>query len=101
MAKFRLIDRLRYSLDATLSRGPGGLIGWLFVLGGLLALLSAAFITATASAPAGPSGVRPGFFLLFWQGFQKTLNLNVGIGSLLYVIGLLLPTLGSLFIGGI
>ncbi len=101
MAKFRLLDRLRYRLDATLSRGPGGLVGWLFVIGALLALLSAAFITATGSAPAGPGGVRPGFFLLFWQGFQKTLNLNVGVGSLLYVIGLLLPTFGSLFIGGI
>jgi voltage-gated potassium channel Kch len=101
MAQFRLLDRLRYRLDATLSRGPGGLIAWLFVIGGLLALLSAAIITVSNTAPAAPSGVRPGFLLLFWQGWQRTLNLIVGVGPIPYIIGTFIPTLGSLFIGGI
>ncbi len=101
MARFRLIDRLRYRLDATLSRGPSALIIWLFVIGGLLALLSATVITLSHSAPIGPGGMRPGFALLTWQGWQRTLNLTVGVGPLLYVIGTFIPTLGSLFIGGI
>lgn len=101
MARFRLIDRIRYRMDATLSRGPSALIIWLFVLGGLLALLSATVITLSHSAPPGPGGVRPGFALLTWQGWQRTLNLTVGMGPLLYVVGTFIPTLGSLFIGGI
>lgn len=101
MARFRLIDRIRYRLDAALSRGPSALIIWLFVIGGLLALLSATVITLSHTAPVGPGGTRPGFALLAWQGWQRTLNLTVGIGPLLYVIGTFIPTLGSLFIGGI
>ena len=101
MARFRLIDRIRYRLDSTLSRGPSALILWLFLLGGVLALIGAAIVTASNSAPPGPGGIRPGFGLLTWQGWQRTLNLNVGIGPLFYVLGTFIPTLGSLFIGGI
>lgn len=101
MAKFRLRDRLRYRFDATLSRGATGLIFWLFVLAGLIALVSATIITFSHTAPAGPGGVRPGFSLLVWQAWQRTLNLTVGYGPLPYIIGTFIPTLGSLFIGGI
>lgn len=101
MARFRLIDRIRYRLDSTLSRGPSALILWLFIVGGLLALLGATIVTLSHSAPPGPGGVRPGFGLLTWQGWQRTLNLSVGVGPLLYVVGTFIPTLGSLFIGGI
>ena len=101
MAKFRLRDRLRYRFDATLSRGATGLIFWLFVLAGIIALISATIITFSHTAPAGPGGVRPGFSLLVWQAWQRTLNLTVGYGPLPYIIGTFIPTLGSLFIGGI
>lgn len=101
MARFRLTDRLRYRLDSTLSRGPSALIIWLFLFGGLLALIGASIVTLSGSAPAGPGGIRPGFVLLTWQGWQRTLNLNVGIGPLFYILGTFVPTLGSLFIGGI
>ncbi|MBL9004441.1 MAG: NAD-binding protein [Myxococcales bacterium] len=101
MARFRLIDRIRYRLDTTLSRGPSALILWLFLLGGALALLGATIVTLSNSAPAGPGGARASFALLTWQGWQRTLNLNVGIGPLFYVLGTFIPTLGSLFIGGI
>lgn len=101
MARFRLIDRIRYRLDSTLSRGPSALILWLFIVGGLLALLGATIVTLSKSAPVGAGGARPGFGLLTWQGWQRTLNLSVGVGPLLYVLGTFIPTLGSLFIGGI
>jgi voltage-gated potassium channel Kch len=101
MAKFRLRDRLRYRFDATLSRGATGLIVWLFVLAGFIALISATIVTLSHTAPPGPGGVRPGFSLLVWQAWQRTLNLTVGYGPLPYIIGTFIPTLGSLFIGGI
>ena len=101
MSRFRLIDRVRYRLDSTLSRGPSGLIIWLFIIGGILALISAAIITASGTAPPGPGGARPGFALLAWHGWQRTLNLVVGVGPVLYILGAFIPTLGSMFIGGI
>lgn len=101
MSRFRLRDRIRYRVDSALSRGPSALIAWLFLMGGLLAVAGATVVTLSSSAPPGPGGVRPGFALLTWQGWQRALNLNVGVGSLLYVLGMFIPTLGSLFIGGI
>lgn len=101
MPRFRIADRIRYRFDASLSRGPSALIAWLFVLAGLIAFLSATIITLSHTAPVGSSGTRAGFFLLVWQGWQRTLNLNVGVGPIAYVVGTFIPTLGSLFIGGI
>lgn len=99
MAKFRLRDRLRYRFDATLAQGPSGLIAWLFLIAGVLAGIGATVITLTGTP--GPNGARLNFTTLLWQGWQRSLNLNVGIGPVAYLLGTFIPTLGGLFIGGI
>ncbi len=100
MRKITLADRLRYRFDNTVSRGTVALIGWLFLLIVSMVLASSLLVYATGIAPK-VEGHRPGFLQTIWLDLMRTIDTgNVGgdQGSWLFLLSMLLVTLGGIFV---
>ncbi len=100
MRKITLADRLRYRFDNTVSRGTVALIGWLFLLILAMVLVSSLLVYATGIAPK-VGGHRPGFLQTIWLDLMRTIDTgNVGgdQGSWLFLLSMLLVTIGGIFV---
>jgi voltage-gated potassium channel Kch len=94
MQKARLIDRLRYQFDNTMSRGPIGLIMWLALIAALMVLGAAVFVLL-----AGNDADKD-WPTLLWDLIFQTLTPNpvdTGAGSVTFLGTMFCATLGSLF----
>jgi voltage-gated potassium channel Kch len=92
------MDRLRYALDNTFSRGAGALIAWLGVLSLAVVLPAALLLTL---ARLGPEGEQPLTFIeAFWQSLMRTMDPGTmsddsGWGFRIVMLGV---TLGGVFV---
>ena len=93
--RIRLITRLRYGLDNTLSRGPAGLIGWLALFTVILVLGATMFIQYAGNDP------DKDFIYILWNVLYQTITPNPvdpKIGSNTFLLTMLFATLSSLLL---
>lgn len=95
MKKASFGDRLRYTFDNIMSRGPAALIGWLGLLSGLLIVLITFIVWVSKAAP-GESFIR-----IFWMSLLRTLDpgtMGGDEGSVFFLLAMLAVTLGGIFV---
>jgi voltage-gated potassium channel Kch len=103
MQQFTLRQRLRYAFDNTLSRGTPALIAWLAIVSVAFVALAAVLLMITGSAPQGENGASLSFPELMWHNLMRTLDAGTmggDAGPVLYLVIMLLVTLGGVFIVG-
>jgi voltage-gated potassium channel Kch len=101
MQEFTLRQRLRYAFDNTLSRGTPALIAWLAVLSFAFVAFAALLVILTGAKPE--DGTSLSFPALMWHNLMRTLDAGTmggDTGSPLYLLIMLLVTLGGVFIVG-
>ncbi|MEO8382536.1 MAG: potassium transporter TrkA [Acidobacteriota bacterium] len=101
MQEFTLRQRLRYAFDNTLSRGTPALIAWLAVLSVAFVAFAALLVILTGAKPE--DGTSLSFPALMWHNLMRTLDAGTmggDTGSPLYLLIMLLVTLGGVFIVG-
>lgn len=92
MASLR--DRVRYSFDNTMSRGPGGLIRWLALISIVLVVIVSLVIKVAGA------DTDKGFAEIVWNVMFQTMTPNpvdTKAGSLVFLGGMLFMTFGSIF----
>ena len=102
MRRITLKDRLRYAFDNTLSRGPLGLIAWLFVASALVIIIVSAIVLLTGIAPAHDDGSPPSLAEVAWMSLMQTLGSGwLGdVGGPPFLLATLALTLGGMFVVG-
>src|ERR1041385_339788 len=74
-AKASFRERMRYSFENTLSKGPIAIIGWLAVISILIVLISAIVITiAHLLGNPNDTSKPPGFMEAAWQSLMRTMD---------------------------
>lgn len=98
MKRVTLVDRLRYTFDNTMSKGPAALIGWLAVLSAAIVLVVAGVLSATGIAPEGSE--RLGLAEAAWMSLMRTLDAGTmgGDAGWPFRIAMLLVTFGGIFV---
>jgi voltage-gated potassium channel Kch len=100
---FTLRQRLRYAFDNTLSKGTPALIAWLAILTIAFLAVASILLTILGAAPRSEDGAALSFPALMWHNLMRTLDAGTmggDTGSVLYLIMMLLVTLGGVFIVG-
>lgn len=103
MQEFTARQRIRYAFDNTLSRGTPALIAWLAIASLVFVATAAILLVVTGSAPQGENGASMSFPELMWHNLMRTLDAGTmggDTGSLVYLLIMLLVTLGGVFIVG-
>jgi len=103
MQQFTTRQRARYAFDNTLSRGTPALIAWLALASVVFVATAAILLVLTGSAPQGESGKALSFPELMWHNLMRTLDAGTmggDTGSVVYLVIMLLVTLGGVFIVG-
>ena len=94
MKNSSLRERIRYRFDNTMSRGPGGLIGWLTLIS-LVLVVGVSLVVKVAGADSDK-----GFVEIVWNILFQTMTPNpvdTKAGSLVFLGGMLFVTFGSIF----
>ena len=76
-------ERLRYSFDNSMSRGPIALIGWLFLASALIIFVIALIVWLTgAGFQVDEQGNKTyyNFWDLSWMGLMRTLDITTCTG---------------------
>lgn len=104
MKTFTLRQRLRYAFDNTLSKGTPALIAWLAILTIAFLAVASLILVILHAVPAGEDAKQPlSFTELMWHNLMRTLDAGTmggDTGSPIYLIMMLLVTLGGVFIVG-
>ena len=103
MKTFTLRQRLRYAFDNTLSRGTPALIAWLAIVTIAFLAVASILLAIIGAAPRDESGAALSFPALMWHNLMRTLDAGTmggDTGSAIYLIMMLLVTLGGVFIVG-
>ncbi len=96
MKKTRLVERLRYAFDNSLSRGPIALVAWLGLASAGLVLLATFIVWITRQGPP-----REPFANILWDILYQALTPNPvdpNLGPTLFLLTMLVVTVGSLFL---
>jgi ion channel POLLUX/CASTOR len=96
-----LSDRVRYRFDNFMSRGPIALVGGLVLASALVIVLGALLTFALGVAPAPEGADKPGLLTLIWLSAMRAMDagaLGGDDGSPLYLLLMLLVTLGGIFV---
>jgi hypothetical protein len=100
MQQIKFSDRLRYRFDNIMSKGTIALIGWLALLSAALVLIVSGIVYISGLAPA-PDGMPLTFGQTIWYSFMRTMDagaLGGDTGSPLFIVLMLVVTLGGIFI---
>src|SRR6185436_7737221 len=103
MKTFTLRQRLRYAFDNTLSKGTPALIAWLAVLTVAFLAVASVLLVVLGDVPKGDNGASLSFPELMWHNLMRTLDAGTmggDTGPALYLVTMLLVTLGGVFIVG-
>lgn len=95
MKKVTWLDRLRYTFDNTMSRGPAGLVIWLALVSVILILTVTLIVAVSGADP------DKGFFEILWNIMYQTLTPNPvdpKAGSPNFLGGMLFVTFASLLL---
>ncbi len=95
MEKFSLFDKLKYKFDDLMSKGTISLISWLGVISFTLILLMSFFVWITKAAPDNSFGG------ILWLSFMRAIDsgtLAGDNGTFLFMLFMLIVTLGGIFI---
>jgi voltage-gated potassium channel Kch len=98
MSEIRFKDRLRYTFDNLTSRGPGAMIGMLFILAVILVLAVTSLVVITDSAPEGIGSIK-----VAWMGLMRTLDAGTmggDEGPAPFLGAMLAVTVGGIFVVG-
>jgi ion channel POLLUX/CASTOR len=78
MQQPKLIDRIRYAFDNSMTRGPIALLGWLTVTSIVVIVIIALIVSVAGAMPegVGPMGdnTQPDFIQTVWMGLMRTLD---------------------------
>ncbi|SMB80348.1 CASTOR/POLLUX-related putative ion channel [Deinococcus hopiensis] len=98
-ATFR--EHLRYRFDNSMARGPGAMIGWLFLVSVLLIVLVSLFVQVTGQVPSGEDHKPIGFGGLLWWNLMRALDsgaIGGDSGTPLFLATMFAMTLGGIFV---
>ena len=101
MSKPNLRERLAYSFDNSLARGPVVIIAYLALLSIALIVVLATVVWVTGVAPEGEGGDRPGFIGIAWMALMRTLDsgtMGGDTGSWGFLLAMLAVTFGGIFV---
>ena len=101
MSKPSLRERLAYSFDNSLARGPVVIIAYLALLSIGLIIALATLVWATGVAPAAEGGDKPGFVAIAWMALMRTLDsgtMGGDTGSWSFLLAMLAVTFGGIFV---
>ncbi len=96
-----LRERLAYSFDNSLSRGPVVIIAYLALLSLAIIVVLATFVWATGVAPEADGGEKPGFVAIAWMALMRTLDsgtMGGDTGSWTFLLAMLAVTFGGIFV---
>ncbi|MCI0397984.1 MAG: potassium transporter TrkA [Chloroflexi bacterium] len=96
MRKITFRDRLRYQFDNTMSRGPAGLIVWLFIISLVMLVVISFFVRITRIDPE-----QRGFLDLVWAGLMRTLDAGTmggDTGNWPFLLTMLVVTMAGIFL---
>lgn len=103
MKTFTLRQRLRYAFDNTLSKGTPALIAWLAVVTIAFLGVASLLLVILGDVPHGEDGASLSFTELMWHNLMRTLDAGTmggDSGPALYLLMMLIVTLGGVFIVG-
>ncbi len=103
MQTFTLRQRARYAFDNTLSKGTPALIAWLAILTIAFLAVASILLLLFGAAPPGENGAKLSFPEIMWHNLMRTLDAGTmggDTGSAVYLVLMLLVTLGGVFIVG-
>ncbi|HJQ35716.1 MAG TPA: potassium transporter TrkA, partial [Thermoanaerobaculia bacterium] len=103
MQTFTLRQRMRYAFDNTLSKGTPALIAWLAIVTIAFLAVASILLLLFGAAPPGENGAKLSFPEIMWHNLMRTLDAGTmggDTGSAIYLILMLLVTLGGVFIVG-
>ena len=101
MSKPSLRERLAYSFDNSLARGPVVIIAYLALLSIGLIVVLATLVWATGVAPEADGGDKPGFVAIAWMALMRTLDsgtMGGDTGSWSFLLAMLAVTFGGIFV---
>ncbi len=101
MSKPNLRERLAYSFDNSLARGPVVIIAYLALLSVGLIVVLATVVWATGVAPEADGGEKPGFVAIAWMALMRTLDsgtMGGDTGSWSFLLAMLAVTFGGIFV---
>jgi|JI10StandDraft_1071094.scaffolds.fasta_scaffold206563_2 voltage-gated potassium channel Kch len=101
MSKPNLRERLAYSFDNSLARGPVVIIAYLALLSVALIVVLATVVWATGVAPEAEGGDKPGFIAIAWMALMRTLDsgtMGGDTGSWSFLLAMLAVTFGGIFV---
>jgi len=101
MSQPSLRERLAYSFDNSLARGPVVIIAYLALLSIGLIVVLATLVWATGVAPEAEGGDKPGFVAIAWMALMRTLDsgtMGGDTGSWSFLLAMLAVTFGGIFV---
>ena len=101
MSKPSLRERLAYSFDNSLARGPVVIIAYLALLSIGLIVVLATLVWATGVAPEAEGGDKPGFVAIAWMALMRTLDsgtMGGDTGDWSFLLAMLAVTFGGIFV---
>lgn len=101
MSQPSLRERLAYSFDNSLARGPVVIIAYLALLSVALIVVLATLVWATGVAPEAEGGDKPGFVAIAWMALMRTLDsgtMGGDTGSWSFLLAMLAVTFGGIFV---
>ncbi len=101
MSKPSLRERLAYSFDNSLARGPVVIIAYLALLSVGLIVVLATLVWATGVAPEAEDGASPGFIAIAWMALMRTLDsgtMGGDTGTWSFLLAMLAVTFGGIFV---
>lgn len=95
MEEFSLFDKLKYKFDNLMSKGTASLVSWLGLVSLVLVLVMSFLVWITQESPDNS------FLEILWMSFMRAIDggtLSGDTGSFLFMLFMLIVTLGGIFI---